>query len=110
MSRRKLLATGEAGFVSLEASTPERLVETFVLTLGMLQRSPRLPAKRRRCHANFLPQPSLAKQGAPADSGLPAATLEAVRKIARSCQCVELLNRENSYVEGKYTIQALPSF
>ena len=110
MSRRKLLATDEGGVVSLEASTPKRLVGTFVPTLGTLQRSPRFVAKRRHCHAESLPQPSLPKQSAPADSGLPAATIEAVRKIARSRQCVELLDRENSYVEGKYTIQALPSF
>ena len=114
MSRRKLLARGEAGFVSLEGSTLERSVGTFVPTLGTPQRSPRLAAKRRRCHAECLPQPSLAKRGAPIDSGLPAATLEAVRKIARSRQCVELLDRVNSnvymYVEGKYMIQAPPSF
>ena len=109
MPRRKLMATGEAGFVSLEASTPKRLVGTFVPTLGTPRRSPRFVAKRRHCHAESLPQPSLAKQSAPADSSLPATTLEAVRKIARSRQCVELLDRENSYVEGKYTIQAPPS-
>ena len=92
MSRRKLLATYEAGFVSLEASTLERPVGTFVPTLGTPRLSPRLAAKRRHCHVESLPQPSLAKWGAPADSGLPAATLEAVRKIARSRQCVELLD------------------
>ena len=104
MSRRKLLATGEAGFVSLEASTPERPVGTFVPTLGMPRRSTRLAAKRKNCHAESLSQPSLAKQSAPADSGLPAATLEAVRNIAHSRQCVELLDQVNSYVEGKYQL------
>ena len=88
MSKRKLLATGEAGFISLEASTPERPVGTFVPTLITPRRSPRLAAKRKRCHAESLPQLSLAKRSAPANSGLPAATLEAVRKIARSRQCL----------------------
>ena len=104
MSRRKLLATGEAGFVSLEASTPERPEGTFVPTLGTPRRSPRLAAKRKRCHAESLPQPSLAKQSATTDHGFPAATLEAVRKVARSRQCVELLDQVNSYVEGKYQV------
>ena len=88
MSRRKLLATSEAGFVSLEASTHKRLVGTFVPTLGTPRRSARLAAKRKRCHAESLPQLSLAKRSAPADSGLPAATLLAVRKIAYSRQCL----------------------
>ena len=88
MPRRKLLATSEAGFVSLEASTHERPVGTFVPTLGTPQRSLRLAAKRKRCHAESLPQLSLAKRSAPADSSLPAATLQAVRKIARSRHCL----------------------
>ena len=88
MSRRKLLATSEAGFVSLEASTHERPVGTFVPTLGAPRHSPRLAAKRKHCHAESLPQLSLAKRSAPADSGLPAATLQTVRKIAHSCQCL----------------------
>ena len=90
MSRRKLLATSEAGFVSLEASTHKRPIGTFVPTLGTPRRSPRLAAKRKRCHAESLPQLSLAKRSAPADSGLPAATLLAVRKIAHSRQCLHL--------------------
>ena len=64
--KKKLLATGEAGFVSLESSTPERPVGTFVPALGTPRRSPRLTAKRKRSrsHAESLPQPSL-DQSAP---------------------------------------------
>ena len=62
MSRRKLLATSEARFVSLEASTYEGDVGTFVPTLGTPGRSPRLAAKRKCCHAESLPQLSLAGQ------------------------------------------------
>ena len=101
--KKKLLATGQAGFVSLESSTPERPVGTFVPSLGTPRRSPRLAAKRKRSrtHAESLPQPSV-DRSAPVRSGLPPAMLEAVRTIAASRRCVELLDEVNSYVEYKY--------
>ena len=101
--KKKLLAMGEAGFVSLESSTPERHVGTFLPALGMPRRSPRLAAKRKcsRSHAESLPQPSV-NRSAPVDFGLPPARLEAVRTIAASRRCVELLDEVKSYVECKH--------
>lgn len=77
MSRKKLLATE---FVSLESSTPDKPVGVFVPAIGTPRHSPSIV------------------QGAPADS----ATLEAVRKIARSRQCVQLLDEVKSYVETEF--------
>ena len=105
MSRKKLLATSEAGFISVESSTPEKPVGTFIPALGMPRRSPRLAAKRKRCQAESLPQPSV-YESAPADPGVPSSTLEAVRKVARSGQVVELLDHVKSYVEAKYQLDA----
>ena len=106
MSRKKLLATSEAGFISVESSTPEKPVGTFIPALGMPRRSPRLAAKRKRCQAESLPQPSV-YESAPADPGVPSSTLEAVRKVARSGQVVELLDHVKSYVEAKYQLDII---
>ena len=101
--KKKLLAAGKAGFVSLEPSTPERPVGTFVPALGTPRRSPRLAAKRKRSrsHVESLLQPSV-DQSAPLNSGLPLAMLETIWTIAASQRCVELLDKVNSYVECKY--------
>ena len=48
MSRKKLLATGDAGFVSLESSTPDKPVGVFVPATGTPRRSPCLAAKCKR--------------------------------------------------------------
>ena len=108
MSRKKFLATDEAGFISVESSSPEKPVGTFIPALWTPRRSPRLAAKRKRCQAESLPQPSV-YESAPTDpAGVPSSTLEAVRKVARSRQVVELPANRSHCLYVRWSI-AIPS-
>ena len=47
-TKKQLVATSEAGFVSVESSTPEKPRGTFIPLVETPRRSPRLAAKRKR--------------------------------------------------------------
>ena len=83
-AREKLVAAGEAGFISVKALTPEKPKGTFMPLVETPRRSPRLAAKRvkERCHN---------QAAAVAPHGLPTPTRDAIRRTVQTRGHLNLL-------------------
>ena len=90
------MAVGEVGFVSSKSSTPRKPRGTFIPQVETPRRSPRLAAKRKRCHVSELRSVELES------SGLPTPTRKAVRETVEARRGQSLLDEVHSFVQERY--------
>ena len=101
----KVLAVGEAGFVSSMSSTPRKARGTFIPQVETPRRSPRLAAKCKRereaAQSNLSELRSVKLEGQPSSS-LPTPTREAIRKTVEARRGKNLLDEVHSFVQERY--------
>ena len=103
-TKKQLVATSEAGFVSIESSTPEKPRGTFIPLVETPRRSPRLAAKRKgeRSHNTSSASTCKKPRSDVKSTSLPTPTRDAIRRAVQARGCTDLLNELQQVVIDQY--------